>query len=256
MTWTVVKYLSMILVACIVPLTWFLYYIDELAERYVKKLDKRIRAEKKNLPTNYAKEWYELSWARNDAGQPLQPNPARVIALAEKMVETDREKYGTLYHEHKHMTSSYYSQIKYLLRNGDLVGAYVFFKRCYQHRDLGLAARETIPEKMREVGDLEVFYAPDFLLGRVPHFGEASKQAAFQALYAEWERLTAKGSVKYPLLAAIVGSKLYSMTKHESFRERAKYLGITRDMEHAQMRRIANHYGFADEEEFYSFLGI
>lgn len=260
MIWTVVKFLSVLFIVLAVVSFLLPRCIETAAKRYDQKLYEKIRAEKRTFRTDfnpsYAREWYELSWARNAAGQSIRPNPVRVIALAEKMIETDRIKYGTRYQKHKHMTSSYYSQIKYLLKSGNIIGAYAFFVRCYKHRELGLEARETIPENMRDPGDLEVFYAPDFLLGRVPYFGQDCKEVALQALEMEWERLAHSEPVEYPIPAALVGSKLYAMTGYGGFRERAKWLGLTRDMEPEQVRRIANHYGFANEEEFYQFIGV
>lgn len=188
-----------------------------------------------------SKEWGRLSWSGS--------NPIRVIGLALIMSETMK----TEFEKRKHKTTSFYSQVKYLVKKGRIVDAFVFLMESRRHRTEALMYAHESDNPI----DLEVLGAPDFMVARTPivgWFGDFKFEAKRFLLAAD--NKIAKMKSYDPLMSAIIWSKLYALTRDEEYRERVRTAGLEDSMDKGQMLRIAKHLGFKSIDGLYVFCQI
>jgi hypothetical protein len=205
--------------------------------------------------SNPTKEWYNLSWLENENGEKLEPNPIRVIALGEKMSDSMDPFRAAM-----HMTSSFYSQVKYLVKQGKIPTAIAFFLESKKWSHLALQRRKHANKKPSPI-DYEVLGAPDFMLAKIPVIGRFWKKGAIEFLNVadkELNEILKKSDVTRlePISAALIWSKLYALTGNEIYKNRVRVATLTRDQDCNQMLRIAKHLGFRTLDEFYKFLII
>lgn len=183
-------------------------------------------------------EWYNLSWNLVPGG----PQPLRVIKLGwAKAVDE-----WTTFQENTHLTSCYYSQVKYLLRMGQLPTAIVFFLRSQYHRDVAL---EHAGDEVKAQA-LEVLGAPDFKLAHMPLIGLLWEKRALRYLKEAEQKLPRKRNRTDgdKLDAAIIWSKLYVLTKDEVYKDYIRRGGLNQEMDNNQLRRIAGYLGMTFDE--------
>lgn len=198
------------------------------------------------------KEWYDLSWSGK--------NPERVIVLAADMAK-NMNAYGAA----KHLASSFYSQVKHLVKKGSPLMAITFFVVSREYAEEALACRRQATEPLQPI-DLEVLSAPDFMLAKMPYigwiigcFGFWTRAIKFlNAADIELDmKLAEPGAVRpEPIAAGLIWSKLYALTGDEHYKNRVRTAELTKDHDINQMKRIAKHLGFKTLEEFYGFLVI
>jgi hypothetical protein len=190
------------------------------------------------IPEEAGQEWHNLSWDRLPGG----PKPLRVIKLAWSLV-TDET---SLFKEHTLLASSYYSQVKYLLKMGRWPTAIVFFQKAQTHRMLALAQAEHA-----SAIELEVISATDFALAKkVPLLGFLWKDQAVAFLKAAERKLPRKeerGDGE-KLDAAIIWSKLYALTKEDAYKGHIELEGLHPNMDRGQLGRVAKHVGMTFDE--------
>jgi hypothetical protein len=193
------------------------------------------------------KEYGRLSFSGAD--------PVRVVALA-MVLGRDMSQYRHAVH----MTSSYYSQVKHLLRKGRILDAVSCLKSA--RRNATNVMRIWMYAKGdRKAIDLEVAGAPDFLLAQIPLFGRWNKKKALEFLLLaneELEKILKEPGSRRPdpISAALIWSKLYALTGHEHYKEWVKSAKLTRDHNQNQMLRIARHLRFKTVDELYEFCTI
>lgn len=198
-------------------------------------------------------EWYNLSWNGKD--------PLRVIRLAADM-SLEMNKFDA----HKHLASSFYSQVKYLVKKGRLPTAIAFFIEARQWAKSALQHRKEVPRENRNPIDLEVLGAPDFMLAKMPYIGWIIGHLGFWTSAIEFlnaadieleMKLKEPGTARpEPITAGLVWSKLYALTGDEYYKNRVRIAELTRDHDINQMKRIAKHLGFKTLEELDEFLII
>lgn len=205
------------------------------------------------IPEDIQKEWEDLSWNRLPGG----PQPLRVIKLAGLMVADEpRLKEST------HMTSSYYSQVKYLVKMGHFPTALVFLARAKAFARSALECRKGVPLEKRNPIELEVLGAPDFMLASIPIIGRAFKSSALRFLMAAQNEITGKEMIvmlKEPeytidlsdlLSAALIWSKMYSLTRDKAYKLRVlEACRMKEQSDVGQVSRIAKHLGFKTRED-------
>ncbi len=203
---------------------------------------------------NLNDEWYQLSWLKDEFGEPVSPNPIRVIGLAQKMAHDMDPFRGAA-----HMTSSFYSQVKHLLKMKQVPTAIAFFLESRKWSTLALERRQSIKDKeLLQPMDLEVIGATDFMLAKLPVIGILFKRKALAFLKAaeseltEWQGFVNRKRVD-PISIGIVFSKIYSLTGDNAYKGFVRLVGLTRHMDQGQLLRIANHLGFKSLEELYTF---
>jgi hypothetical protein len=201
--------------------------------------------------SDIAKEWYHLSWAKEENDTPILPNPIRVIALAEKMADEMNPVSAAV-----HMASSFYSQVKYLLKLEQVPTAIAFFFESRKWRELALQREAHATETVQPI-DIEVLGAPDFMLAKIPVVGQLFKKSALRFLNEAEKRLLKQGQdAPDAMPTAIIYSKMYALTGNKKYLQRISVLELRRDMDENQLLRIANHLGFKTREELYEFCGI
>lgn len=192
-------------------------------------------------------EHYELSWSG--------ANPLRVIALA-LILGRGMSQYRFAIH----MTSSYYSQVKFLLKRGRLFAAVECLRESMKHSD---EAMRILPyaQGERRLPDMEVAGAPYFLLQKLPLVGRRWHLKAIDFLRMDFlyieEILRRPGAERPdPIGAALVLSKLYALAGVVTYKNMVRIVELTRDHDKNQMLRIARHLGFQSLDKFYEFLVI
>ena len=193
-----------------------------------------------------AKEWDSLSWAGT--------NPWRVIALAQKMREGMTPFKGAM-----HMASSFYSQVKFLLKRGKLPSAIAYF---LESRKYSRKAEELVRSGSKEATAIscEVIGAQYFFFAKFPVVGPFLGIFGFRANALEWllraDNMLKEQPVNEPLESAIIWSKLYALTKNETYRIQVRAVGLRRDMKEGQLKRIAKWLGFSSLDELFTFCKI
>jgi hypothetical protein len=188
------------------------------------------------IPEEVGQEWYDLSWNRHPGG----PRPLRVIKLAWILAEQK----ASAFHENMLLTSSYYSQVKYLLRMGNWPTAVVFFLKAQTHRMMALAQAEHA-----SAIELEVMGATDFALAKkIPLLGFVWKDQAVAFLKAAERRLPPERNDGDKLNASIIWSKLYALTGENFYKGHIQLEGLHPNMDHGQLGRVAMHLGMTFEE--------
>ncbi len=203
--------------------------------------------------SNIKKEWHDLSrLTPNKLGKKPKANPLRVIALAELMSSN-----MDLYQEAKHMTTSFYSQVKYLLKAGKLTWAIAFYLESRKWSKLAFERLQHANEHVEPI-DLEVLGAPDFMIAKAPYVGWfigmfGFKKLALAFLKEADEKLMDKTSKLDPLQAALIWSKLYALTGNGRYRLQTKNVGLNANMDEGQLLRIAKHLGFQNLNQLRDF---
>lgn len=206
---------------------------------------------------NLNEEWYQLSWLKDEFGEPLSPNPVRVIGLAQKMTHDMDPFRGAV-----HMTSSFYSQVKHLLKMKRAPAAIAFY---LESRSWAAVALERANHKGAKFApiDLEVLGAPDFLLAvKLPLIGKLyfkEKALAFLSRASqEWTSQTIargqgyKANLDEKLVAALIWSKLFVLTGHPKYKTWVlENADMKNQLDLHQVLRIAQHLGFKTKEELY-----
>ena len=151
---------AFLLLVCFWVFAYIQYIRNSVARRAFEEVDV---TPSKNLN----EEWYQLSWLKDEFGEPLSPNPVRVIGLAQKMAHDMDPFRGAA-----HMTSSFYSQIKHLLKMKQLPTAIAFYLESRSWATTALERAGHTEETVKPI-DLEVLGAPDFLLAiKLPVLGK------------------------------------------------------------------------------------
>jgi hypothetical protein len=215
----------------------------------------RIKRMEKPPATDISKEWYDLSWNTS------APDPLRVIALAEKMADSMDPFRAAM-----HMTTSFYSQVKYLVRQGKLPTAFAFFLESRKWRELSLQRRHSATGE-KDLMAMEVLGAPDFKLAmKIPILGRIFfQESALKFLRAAEAGLDQVGieekkvnsgkdlSLNTFLSAAIIWSKLYALTGGKDYKTWVlENTHMKKQTDLNQVLRIANHLGFKTREELYA----
>lgn len=239
-------FLAITTAACV----YYVVYIRSLLYFWMEEELERTPAQE-----DIGKEWYDLSWNGS--------NPLRVVALANQMTDTMDP-----YQAAKHMTSSFYSQVKYLLRGGRLLRAIVFYLesgKWSMHTLERLERMEYAREEIRPI-DLEILGSPDFMLANAPYVGWligkfGFRKRALDYLLAANKKLDVifkqPGATRpEPISAALIWSKIYALTGNEIFKNRVRIAELTKDHDVNQVGRIARHLGFKTVDELYQFCNI
>lgn len=191
------------------------------------------------------KEWANLSKSGKD--------PLRVIALAKTM-----SKSMDPFRKSMHMASSFYSQIKFLLRRWQFFDAAVYYLEARKWSDLALEQWHTAKDK--NPIDLEVIGALDFAVAKkVPVIGLLlfKKRAMMFLLLAEQEidEERRNGAYPHPLTGALIWSKLYALTGNIKyyFLVLAMAPELTSKMDPNTLARIAGHMGFDTVDQLLQF---
>lgn len=187
------------------------------------------------------KEWDSLSWNGT--------NPRQVIYLAFKTAISMDE-----YNAAMHLTSSFYSQVKHLVKKGRIPTAIAFFMKSREFTKKALQERTKLSPEHRNPIDLEILGAPDFLLSKIPVFGTGFGWKANAIDFLE-EADQELGEKPDPLMASIIWSKLWSLTGSPTYRERVRRAGLNPSMIDNQLGRVAKHMGFKDTKELLEFCG-
>lgn len=214
---------------------------------FVEKAEQRAKVLETQSPEITRTQYGALSWSGKD--------PMKVIALGLVMGRTMSQ-----YRQAIHMTSTYYSQVKHLLKKGRIISAL----ECLQWAILSSkAAMRALPyaRTERKLLDMEIAGAPYFLLQKLPFIGHRWRKKAITFLEEDAKliekELKQPGAKRPdPLAAGLVWSKLYVLTGHEHYKNWVACAELTRNHDHNQMLRIANHLGFKTLKEFDSFLVI
>ena len=204
-------------------------------------------------PEKMREEWYNLSWSGK--------NPFRVIALANEMAFEMDEFDGN-----KHMASSFYSQVKYLVRGYSPLAAVLFFHESRKAARRALEIRNSVPPEKRKPIDLEVLGALDFMLAKAPYVGRligvfGFKKRALEflrAAHSELEEILKEPGARRPepIAAALIWSKLYALTGNEFYKNRVRIAGLTGREDKGQLIRIMKHLGFESLDNLYEFCNI
>lgn len=213
---------------------------------FVETAEELAKALENQSPAITLIQYTDLSWSGK--------NPVKVIALGMVMGRTMSQ-----YRQAVHMTSTYYSQVKYLLKKGRVISALSCLKEATRSSE---AVMRALPyaRKERKLLDMEVAGAPYFLLQKML-LGYHFKQRAIAFLEEDAklleEELKQPGAKRPdPLAAGLVWSKLYALTGHEHYKNWIASAELTRDHDQNQMLRIAKHLGFKTLKEFDAFLVI
>lgn len=201
-----------------------------------------------NIPLTYEEmeeEWSKLSRTGTD--------PWRVIILANEM-----GFWMSVYKANLHMSSAYYSQIKFLLKKLHLLTAIVFYLENREHADLALEEYNYTPESEKSPINLEVLGAPDFMLAKAPYVGWfigsfGFKKRALEFLNTANAKLMSQKEGFDPLEAALIWSKLYALTKNEAYKLQIKHVGLNANMDEMQLLRVTKHLGFRDLGQLQNF---
>lgn len=205
------------------------------------------------------KVWHRESWVGNDS--------FRVISLAH--LSADRYKVG--YQKPLHLTTSYYSQVKFLVKRGCVPTAIVFLVKSRWYGMQALVERSSefalTGGIYRKAIDLEQIGAPDFLLSKIPLIGRIFRARATLYLLAADSEISQVlqmvemlGSENIPnpnsrIEKGLIWGKLYSLTRNQKYKERV--LGIRfktedRETNRKQYERIAKLVGFRNSEELFA----
>lgn len=194
------------------------------------------------LTKEMEKEWYNLSWNGRD--------PVRVIRLAAEMATNMDGAFA----QQAHLTTSFYSQVKHLLKKGRLPTAIVFYWEAWEWSAEALKHRQNVPQEERKPIQLEVLGAPAFMLACLPVVGAFFRRQALSFLTAAAEEILLAPYDAFE--ACLIWSKLWRLTHEEMYRARVQAAGLRRDMDENQLRRIAKHLGFRKLQQLYRFCNI
>lgn len=194
------------------------------------------------LTEKMKQEWYDLSWSGK--------NPMRVIRLAAEMAANME---GTFFQQ-SHLTTSFYSQVKYLLKKGRLPTAIAFYWEALEWSTEALQHRQEVPPEMRKPIQLEVLGAPAFIPACLFLVGFFFKERALSFLNAAAEEVL--HAPYNPLEACLIWAKIWRLTHEEMYRARVQSAGLRRDMDENQLGRIARHLGFKSNTELFKFCNI
>lgn len=201
-----------------------------------------------NIPLTYeemGEEWSKLSRTGTD--------PWRVIILANEM-----GFWMSVYKANLHMSSSYYSQIKFLLKKLHLLTAIVFYLESKEYRDLAFKEYDYASEDEKSPINLEVLGTLDFMFAQAPYVGWfigsfGFKKKALQFLNTANAKLMSQKEGFDPLEAALIWSKLYALTKNEAYKLQVKHVGLNANMDEMQLLRVMKHLGFRDLDQLKNF---
>lgn len=191
--------------------------------------------------------WSELSRSGKE--------PVRVIRIAATMAITMRP-----YSKAKHLASSYYSQVKFLVKRCQLPSALVFFLKARNWSDKAYALyREAMPEEKKPI-DLEILGAPYFMLACIPVLGWMWKRKALQFLkLAEKELKECSWYVNKEmdwLAFSLVMAKLWKLTNDHYYALEVECSRLTKEMDEDALRRIAKHLHLKSTAELFEFCGV
>lgn len=208
------------------------------------------QADRYHIPFSYEEmesEWSKLSFAGT--------NPLRVVILASEMCF-----YMSVYKADVHMTSAYYSQVKFLVRKGYLVTALVFFLESRAYAKKALKEYSTAPEEEKSPINLEVLGAPDFMLANIPIIGFVWKKKALSFLFAahkSLEQIFAQSARVEPITAALIWSKIFALTRDDVYKNRVRNdVRLTGHEDKGQLTRVMKHLGFTSLDQLYEFCNI
>lgn len=193
------------------------------------------------------KEWYRLSWTRDEQGLPVTPNPLRVIALAEKMADQMDPFRAAV-----HMESAFYSQVKYLKKKPFHAVAYFLEARKWSH--LAMNRQKYATSSIKAI-DYEVLGAPDFALATVPVIGRFGFRSQALHFLMTADKVIREGDYS-PLSAALIWAKMWRLTKDETYRMQIQVVGLRRDMDRNQLARVAQHLGLASVDKLFELCRI
>lgn len=201
-----------------------------------------------NIPLTYeemGEEWSNLSRTGTD--------PWRVIVLANEMCFR-----MSVYRANVHMASAYYSQIKFLLKKMHVLTAIVFFVESRTYANKALKQYDEAPDDEKSPINLEVLGAPDFMLAQAHYIGWfigmfGFKKKALRFLNTANAKLMNQKNGFDPLEAALIWSKLYALTKNESYKFLVKSVGLNANMDEMQLLRVMKHLGFRDLDQLKNF---
>lgn len=227
--------LYVLLITVIIALVRYQYVLE------VKIFSAMVEKEVITASEENKEEWRLLSWSGE--------NPFRVISLASTMTTTMGD-----FEAAKHLASSFYSQVKFLVKKGHLPTALAFYSASRKCSDLGLRWHNRAVRPLPI--DFEVLGAPDFLASRIPivgWFGFTTR--ALEFLWTA-EELLKKQSKTNPLEASLIWSKLWALTGDNGYRHKVLSSGLQRDMDENQLKRIAKHLRFKTLQELYKACSI
>lgn len=189
------------------------------------------------------------------------------------------QKYRLGYLQPLHVATSYYSQVKHLLKKGRLPTAIVFFLHARRHllhallqRSGGNALVETRRTYKKAI-ELEMIGAPSFLLAAIPLVGiffrtgallyllTADEEISYAMKTAEEAKESGSDNVVQPnsrIEKAIIWGKLYKLTKDAKYRERVLAIPFRtddREENSGQYECIAGLIGLKSAEELFASLG-
>ncbi len=204
----------------------------------------RRELERKPAEPDIEAEWRRLS---KDGS-----NPVRVVALATKMAAA-----MTSYAAAKHLTSAFHSQVKFLAKKGKLLLGFAFYLEDRKWAKITLFRRKHTAEKKEPI-DLEILGAFYFGVATVPYVGWflgmfGYKKRALAFLKEADAELMDKSNELDPLQAAMIWSKLYTLTGNERFRLQTQYIGLNANMDEGQLKRIAKYLGFKNLDQLQRF---
>jgi len=211
-----------------------------------RKIDKiLVDLKRKNFPLKeYRQEWYHLSWTGK--------NPLRVIALERHINQTSSN-----YKQAQGLTSAYYSQVKHLIKKGNIPTALVFWLESLHYSKKALGLRAEVPKEERGLLDMEVLGAPYFLVTQIPLIGYFFREKAFEFLEsAEHEiKESETDPVNKELPFALIYSKMRELTGDSQYDEKALAF-VRRRHDRNQLARVARHLKLSGVDELFNRASV
>lgn len=178
-------------------------------------------------------------------------DPFRVVALKRTL---DEESHA--YDYALGQCSTYYSQIKFLVKKRKFLTAIIFWLEAERFSKEAESLRP-LKTVLKIPIDLEVIAGPGFMLAaKLPLIGRAWRKRTVQLLLAaahEFGKIKAYQKVSnrersVAVGLALVNAKLYCLTKGEKYLKQVIWAGLRRDDDPADLNRIARHLGMTLEE--------
>ncbi len=210
-----------------------------------RKIDYEIRNELMELPSSDEVKMIHRDHAYADRSL---SNPNRTIAEAMSLLSQDASSFD----KSIALSSAYYGQVSHLIVDRRYVDAVIFFMRAWNHAERALAYTKKETTQL-SASQLEVLYARYYMLAvKLPFIGRALFGGK---AIASLEQARERCDLSARVTKGIILGKLYDVSRKSSYKYNLRNIGLTKDDDPKDVRRIARSVGMT-LEELYSFLDI